>query len=81
MRNRFWPNRIFQCQSCQNRHSGLKFPPKRENGALFMKIVQNPLFRSCGARFGQIAFVSVKVAKIVTLVSNPLQNRKTVRFP
>ena len=33
-----------------------KFSPKRENSALFMKIVQNALFRSCAARFGQIAF-------------------------
>ena len=32
-----------------------------------MKIVQNVLFRTCPARFAQIAFVSVKVIKIVTL--------------
>ena len=68
----FWPNRIFERQSCQNRHTGLKFSLKRENSALFMKIVQKPLFRSCGARFGQIAFLSVKVVKIVTLASNSL---------
>ena len=31
-----------------------------------MKIVQNALFRSCAARIGQIAFVSVNVLKIVS---------------
>ena len=67
MRSTFCPNLIFELQSSQNRHSGLKFSPKRENGALFMKIAQNALFRSCAARFGQISFLSVKVLKIVTL--------------
>ena len=80
MRSTFWPKRIFKRQSCQNRHTGLKFSPKRENSALFMKIVQNALFRSCAARFGQIAFVSVKVVKIVTLAWKPRQNGKRVRF-
>ena len=46
-----------------------------------MKIVQNALFRSCGTRFAQIAFWSVKVLNIVTLASNSLQNGKIVRFP
>ena len=81
MRSTFWPNRIFEHQSCQNRHTGLKFSPKRKNSALFMKIVQKALFRSCGVRFGQIAFLSGKVMKIVKLASNSLQNGKTVRFP
>ena len=45
-----------------------------------MKIVQNALFRSCAACFGQIAFVSVKVVIIVTLASNSLQKGKKVRF-
>ena len=80
MRSTFWPNRIFKRQSCQNRHTGLKFSPKRENSALFMKIVQNALFRSCAARLRQIAFLSVKVVKIVTLASNSLQNGERVRF-
>ena len=80
MRSTFWPNRIFESQSCQNRHTGLKFSSKRENSALFMKIVQNGLFRSCVARFGQIAFLSVKVVKIVTLASNSLQYGERVRF-
>ena len=80
MRNTFWPNCIFQCQSCQNRHTGLKFSSKRENCALSMKIVQNGLFRSCAARFAQIAFLSVKVVKIVTLASNSLQKGNKVRF-
>ena len=81
MQSTFWSNRIFERQSCQNRHTGLKFSPKRENIALSIKIVQNPLFRSCRARFGQIAFVRVKALKIVTLASNSLQNGKTLRFP
>ena len=81
MRSTFWPNRIFEGQSCRNRHTGLKFSSKRENSAVFIKIVQNPLYRSCAARFGQIAFLGVKLLKVVTLVSNSLQNGKTVRFP
>ena len=46
-----------------------------------MKIVQNSLFRSCAALFGLIAFLSVKVLKIVTLAWNSRQNGKTVHFP
>ena len=80
MGSRFWPNRTRERQSSQNRHTGVKFSSKQENSALFRKIVQNCLFRSCGARFGQIAFVSVKVLKIVTVGWNSLQNGKTVRF-
>ena len=59
LRSTIWPNRIFERQSSQNRHTGLKFSSKRENSALSMKTVQNALFRSCAARFGQIAFLSV----------------------
>ena len=81
MRSKFWPNHIFNRQSFENRETGLKFPSKRKIIALSMKIVQNALFRSCAARFCQIAFLSVKVLIIVTLVSNSLQNGKTVRFP
>ena len=80
MRSTFWPNRICESQSCQNRHTGLKFSSKRENSALFMKILQNGLFRSCAARFGQIAFLRVKVVKIVTLAWNSRENGKRVRF-
>ena len=80
MRSTFWPNRAFDRQSFQNRETGLKFSFKEENSALSIKIVQNAPFRSCGERFGQIAFLSVKVLKIVTLASNSLQNGKTVRF-
>ena len=65
MRSTVWLNRIFEHQSSQNGHTGLKFSPKRENCALFMKIVQNAHFRSCAARFGHIAFLSVKVLKVV----------------
>ena len=81
MSSTFLPNRILERHSCQNRHTGLKLSSKRENSALSMKIGQNDLFRSCAARFGQIAFVSVKVLNIVTLACNSLQNGKTVRFP
>ena len=56
MRSTFWPNRIFERQSCQNRHSSLKFSSIRGKSALLMKIVQNARFRSCAARFGEIAF-------------------------
>ena len=80
MRSTFWPNRILERQSCQNRHTGLKFSPKRGNSALFMKIVQNARFRSYAARFGQIAFLRVKVVKIVTLAWKARQNGKRVRF-
>ena len=80
MRSTFWPNRILERQSSQNRETSLTFSSKRENSAFFMKIVQNPLFMSCGARFDQIAFLSVNVFKIVKLASNALENRKTVRF-
>ena len=51
MRSTFWPNRILERQSSQNRHAGLKFSRKRENSAPSMKIVHNPLFRSCAAAF------------------------------
>ena len=78
MRSR--PNRILERQSSQNRHAGLKFSRKRENSAPSMKIVQDALFTSYAARFGQIAFLSVKAFKIVKLAGNSLQNRKTVRF-
>ena len=81
MRSTFWPNRIFERQSSQNRGTGLKFSWKRKNSALSMKIVQNALCRSCAARFGQIAFLSVKVFKDVTLVSRSLQSGKMVRLP
>ena len=80
MRSTFWPNRICERQSSQNRHTGFKFSSKRENSALSIKSVQNTHFRSCAARFGQIAFWIVKVFKIV-MASNSLQHRKTVRFP
>ena len=81
MRSTFWPNRILERQSCQNSYTCLKFSSKRENSALSMKIVRNALFRSCASRFGQVAFLSVKVLKIVTLAWNSLKNGKTVRFP
>ena len=80
MRSTFWPTRILERQSCQNSYTCLKFSSKRENSALSMKNVRNALFRSCAARFGQIAFLSIKVLKIVTLASNSLKNGKTVRF-
>ena len=81
MRSTFWPNRFFERQSSKNRYTCLKFSLKRENSALSMKIVQNALFRSCAARFCQIAFWSVKVLKIVTQAWDSRQNGKTVRIP
>ena len=81
MRSTFWPNRSFDRQSSQNPQIGIIFSSKQENSALSMKIVQNALFRSCAARFGQIALLTVEVLKIVKLASNSLLNRKTVRFP
>ena len=80
MGSTFWPNRICERQSSQNRHTGLKFSSKRENSAFSMKIVQNALFRSCALRFGQIAFLSVKVLKIVSLASNSLQKKTQCAF-
>ena len=67
MRSTFWPNRILERQSCQNRQTGLKLSSKRKKSALLMRIVENALFRSWAARFDQIAFLSIKVLKIVTL--------------
>ena len=66
MRSTFCPSRIFKGQTSENRYTCLKFSSKREDSALFMKIVQNALFRSCAARIGQLAFVSVNVLKIVS---------------
>ena len=80
MRSTFWPNRILERQSCQNRYTGLKFSSKRENSARSIKILQNARFRARTARFGQIAFLRVKLLKIVTLVLNLLLNGKTVCF-
>ena len=81
MRSTFWPNLIFERQSSQNRETGLKFSSKRKNSALFMKTVQHALFRSCATGFGQIAFWSVKVLKIIRRAWNSLENEKTVRLP
>ena len=53
MRSKFWLNRIFEDQTSENCYTCLKFSSKRENSALFMKILQNALFRSCAARFGE----------------------------
>ena len=80
MQSTFLPNRICARRSCQNRHTALKFSPKRENSALSIKIVQNARFRSCAGGFAQIVFLRVKLLKIVRLVSNSLQNGKTARF-
>ena len=77
-------NRIFERQSSENGHTGLKFSSKRENSALFMKIVQNALFRSCAARFGhwpnRILWASKFSKSSVTLAWNSPQKGKTVRF-
>ena len=81
MRSTFWLNRICERQSFENRETGLKCSSNRKNSALSMKIVQSALFTLCAARFGQIAFLSVKVHKIVKLAWNALQTGKTVRLP
>ena len=78
-RSTFWPNRIFERQSSQNGETRLKFSSERENSALSMKIVQNAFFRS-SARLGQIAVLTVKVLKNVTLAWNSFKEGKTVRF-
>ena len=77
----FWPNRIFKGQTSQSPYTCPKVSSKRDNSSLFMKILPNVLFRSCAARFGQTAFLSVKVLKMVTRAWNSLQKGKTVRFP
>ena len=81
MRSTFWPNRIFEGQTSKNRYTCLNFSPKQENRALSMEIIQIAFLWSCAARFGQTAFLSVKVLKIVKLASNSIQNEKTVPFP
>ena len=63
MRSTFWPYRTLERQSSQNRPTALRFSPKRQNSALVIEIVQNAHFRSCAARFGQIAFLSVNFLK------------------
>ena len=73
-KSQFWPSKFSKSSHWP------EILLKREKSALSIKIVQNALFRSCLARFGQIAFWSVNVLKIVKLASNSLQNRKTVRF-
>ena len=80
IRSTFWPNRIFKRQSFQNGETRLKFSSELENSALSMKIVQNAFFRSCAARFGQIAVLTVKFLKNVTLAWNSFKKGKTVRF-
>ena len=76
MRSTFWPNRIFEGQTSENRYTCLNFSAKQENSALPMEIIQIALFRSCAARFGQTAFLRVKLLKIVKLASNSIQNEK-----
>ena len=63
MRSTFWPNRIFERQSSQNRETRPEILFKTEKQALFKNCIKRS-FQSCAARFGQIA--SVKVVKIVT---------------
>ena len=82
MRRTFWPNRIFQRFRSKNRSAGLKFRPIREKSSrLFMKIVQNVLFRPSGGRFGQIAFFNVLDQKIALPDWNSRECVKTVGFP
>ena len=70
----------FQRFGANNRSSGLKLTPIRENSRLSMKIVQNVLLSLCGGRFGQIAFVNVLDLKIALLHWNSRQYVRTVGF-
>ena len=49
----------FQRFIANNRPTGLKLTPIRENSRLPMRLLQNVLFTLCGGRFGQIAFRNV----------------------
>ena len=80
MRSTFWPNTQFWPSESSKSSHWPEILLKRKNSALFIKILQNALFRSVAARFGQIAFLSVKVLKIVKLAANSFQNWKTARF-
>ena len=70
----------YQRFGANNRSTGLKFTPIRENSRLSKKIVQNVLFTLCGGRFGQIAFVNVLDPKIALQDWNSRQYVKTVGF-
>ena len=59
---------------------GLEVTPIRENGRLSIKIVPNVLFRPCGGRFDQIAFLNVSEPKIALPDWNSRQYVKTVGF-
>ena len=71
----------FWASISQNRETGLKFSWKQENSGLFIKIVKDALVSSCGARFVQMAFLGIKVLKIVTLAWTSCKNGKTVPCP
>ena len=77
MRSTFWPNRIFERQSSQNRHTGLKFSPKRENSALSMKIVQDALARM--AKNGQNGLILSKAAQNNSFGQNNLILAKDIQ--
>ena len=81
MRRTFWPNRISQRFIAKNCSSGLQFTPIRESCRLCMKIVQNVLFRPCGGRFDQVAFLNVSQPKLALADWNSRQYVKTVGFP
>ena len=71
--------RAFLRQSSQNRETGLKFSFKQKQCAFHENCTKRS-FQVSGARFGQIAVLSLKVLKLVRLASNSLQNGKKVRF-
>ena len=81
MRRTFWPNRIFQPSRSKKSLRGLKLTPTRENNRLSMKIVENVLFKPCGRRFDQIAFLNVSERKIALPDWNSRQYVNTVGFP
>ena len=70
----------FQRFIANNRSTGLKLTPIRENSRLPMRLLQNVLFTLCGGRFGQNAFVNVLDLTIALLDWNSRQYVRTVGF-
>ena len=80
MRNTFWPNRMFERQSSQNSHTGLKFSQRKEKECAFHENCTKRSFQVMSSTFSPNRICDGKFVKIVTLASNSLQNGKTVRF-
>ena len=76
----FWQNLTLPHTRSQNRVTGLKSSPNRENTSISTKSVQNARLGPCGASFGKISLCRTLDLKIVELASNHRQIVKTVRF-